>query len=148
MSKVGQQLLGMGAGAHLGERLLDLPVRADQVADASGAFRVGCVGRSIGQSELPLGVAQEREVELELLGEPGVGLLVVEADPEDLRVPLVVLLLPVAEPATLGGSTRCVGLRIEPEHDVLPAIVREPDRAARVIAHLEIGRLGSGLEHG
>jgi len=137
----------MGGGVDLRVGLAHLAVGADQVADPACRGRLGVVGRAIGEAELPVGVAQEREGEAELLGEGRVGLLVVEAGPEDLDALGVVLRDSVAEPATLGRSAGSVRLGIEPEDDVLPAVVRQPAHLAGVVLHLEIGGGAAGLEH-
>jgi hypothetical protein len=100
--------------------LLDLAVGADQVADAFRAAGLGVVAGAVGEADLAVRVAQQREVVVELLREGRVGLRGVEADPEDLDALLVVLVLEVAEPATLLGSAGGVGLRVEPEDDLLP----------------------------
>src|SRR5712691_39686 len=137
----------MGGGVDLRVRLPDLPVRADEVADALRRPRGGVLGRAVGHPELAVGVAQQREVELELLGEGGVLLHGVEARAQDLHTLVLVLLDAVAEPATLGRSTGRVRLGIEPEDDVLAAEIGQAARLSGVVLDLEIGSLGAGLEH-
>src|SRR5206468_4174179 len=99
--------------------LLHLAVGADQVADPLRTAGLGVVGGAVGEADLAVRVAQQREVVVELLREGRVGLRGVEADPEDLDALLLVLVLEVAEPATLLGSAGGVGLGIEPEDDFL-----------------------------
>src|SRR5262249_54577344 len=89
-----------------------------------------------------------RKVEVELPGEGGVGLLVVEAGPQDLHVPVLVLLDAVAEPATLGRSAGGVRLGEEPEDDVLPAVVGEAADLAGVVLDRGLGGGGAGRGHG
>jgi hypothetical protein len=85
---------------------------------------------------------------VEFLRERGVVAFVVEAGAENDRVPGVELGLEVAEPATLLGSARGVGLRVEPEQYVPASEVGEANRAPGVILRLEIGGGRAGLEHG
>ena len=98
--------------------LLDLALAVDHDADTLSALG-GIDVRAVGGADRSVGVANQREVEVELLGE----LLVVggrvERHTQDHRVLPIVVGLQVAEPATLSGSTRGVGLRKEPQHDGL-----------------------------
>ena len=137
----------MGGRVHLGIGLLDASVGPDQVADALRGGRLGVVAGPVGQADLPRGVAQEREVVVELPGEGGVLLRGVEADAQDLRALLRVLLVVVAEPATLLGSTRGVGLWVEPEDHRPAAVVRQLLELPRVILHREIGGHLTLFEH-
>jgi hypothetical protein len=129
-------------------RLRDLSFLVDHVRDA---FRV-LVGRRCGgavrEADLPLGVAEQREGELELLGEVLVLFRRIEADAEDLRVLRLVLRREVPEPGTFARSTGGVGLRIEPEHDFFSAQIAELHAVAVVIDDVEVGRNFAGLEHG
>jgi len=93
--------------------LLDLAVLVDHHADALRALGRVDVG-AVGGADGPVGVAEEREVEVELLRELLVVGLGVERRAEDDGILPVVLGLEVAEPATLGRSARGVGHRIEP----------------------------------
>src|SRR5687767_1761541 len=65
--EVFQDLFGVLAGRHLRVRLTDAAVLADDVADPLRGAGGGAVGGAVGHADLPLGVAQERVVELELL---------------------------------------------------------------------------------
>src|SRR5438067_1114480 len=103
-----QHFLRVRGRVHLRIRLLDLAVGADEVADPPGRARAGIVGGAIGQADLALGVAQEREVEAELPGEGGVLLHAVEAGAQDLDALVLVEPDAVAEPATLGRSAGSV----------------------------------------
>jgi len=124
-----------------------LAVLVDDVRDALRVlvFRRG--GRAVGQADLAVGVAEQREVELELVGEAAVGVDVVEADAEDLDVLGRVLVVKVPEPGTLGRSAGCVGLRIEPEDDFAAAVVAQLPVAAGVIDDFEIRGGVTGVEH-
>jgi hypothetical protein len=94
-----------------------------------------------------VGVAEEREGEVVLLGELLVLFLTVETDAEDLRVLRLVLGLEVPEPGTFPRSTGCVGLRIEPEHHLLAAQIAQTNGVAVVIDRLEIRSSLTRLEH-
>ena len=128
-------------------RLCDDAVLVDHVCDAAGVFVRGLFGGAVGEAEFVIGVAEEREGEVELLREGGVLLLRVEADAEDDGVLCVVLRDEVPEPGTLDRSAGCVGLRIKPEHDLFAAQVAQADRVAVVVGGLEIGGRISGLQH-
>jgi hypothetical protein len=71
-------------------RLRDFAVLVDQVRDATGVLVFRRVGGAIGDADLPVSVAEEREREAVLLREAGVLLDRVEADADDLRVLLLV----------------------------------------------------------
>src|SRR4029453_11836258 len=101
---------------------------------AFGGIGIGAVGGA----DRAVGVADQREVEVEFLSEGFVLGRRVERGPEDDGVLGVVLGLQVAEPATLGGSARGVGLGIEPQHDRLALVVRQLHGVAVLIAPGEI----------
>src|SRR6266849_7820304 len=135
-------------GARVDARapLLDLALAVDHHADARRTLlRIG-VG-AVGGADRPVGVADQREVEAELLGELLVVGGAIEGRAEDDGVLSIVVGFQVAEPATLGRSARSVGLRVEPEHDRLALEVRQLHGVAVVVASREIGRLVSWLEH-
>jgi len=132
---------------HLRVGLRDLALFIDHVGDAAGVFVLFRVAGTVGQADLVVGVAEEGEGEVVLLGEVFVLGLGVETDPEDLRVLRVVLGLEVPEPGTLARSAGCVGLRVEPEDDFLAAQIAETDGVAVVINGFEIGSSLARLEH-
>jgi len=132
---------------HLRVRAVDASVLVDHVADALRVFVVRGGGGAVSEADLALRVAEEREGEAELLGELGVVFDRVEGDAEDLGVLRFVLLLQVPEPGTFQRSARGVGLREEPEHDLLAAVVAQLHIAAVVVFDLEIGSGIAGLEH-
>src|SRR5262245_3354940 len=135
-----------GPGVDALVPLLDLAVLVDHHADALRALlRIG-VG-AVGGADRPVGVTDQREVEVVLLGELLVVVLGVERHPEDHGVLPVVVGFQVAEPATFCGSPRGVGLRKEPQHDRLAPEVRELHGAAVVVAAREIGSLVAWIEH-
>src|SRR6185503_62186 len=145
--EVRQHLVGMRGRVDLRVGLLDLAVGPDHVADAARGARLGVVAGAVGQTDLPRGVAEQREVVMELAGEGGVFLRAVEADAQDLRALGRVLLAVVAEPATLLRSTRVVGLRVEPQDHPFAAVVRKLLDLARMVLHREIRRLLARLQH-
>jgi hypothetical protein len=128
-------------------RLRDLPLLVDQVRDAAGVLVFGGVGGAVGEADLALGVAEQREGEVKLPGEGGVRFLVVEADADDFRVFRFVLFDEVPEPGPFLRSTGCVGLRIEPEHNPAAAQIAQADAVAVMIVDLESGSFVAGLEH-
>jgi hypothetical protein len=129
-------------------RLGDLAVFVDHVGDAAGVFVFRRFGGAVGEADLSIGVAEEREGEVVFLGEGGVGFFVIEADAEDLGVLRFVLLGEVPEPGTFTRSTGGVGFRIEPEHDLLAAQIAEAHAVAVMIGDVEVGSGIAGLEHG
>jgi len=106
-------------------RLRDLSLGIDDVGDPAGVLGLRVVGRAIRDPDLALHVAEKRERILELLRKCGVVLDRVERGAEDLGVLLLEFRVEVAEPATLERSTGGIGLRIEPEDDVLPPVIGE-----------------------
>ena len=128
-------------------RLGHFPFLVDHVRDALRVLVLRARCRAVRQADLAVGVAQQGEVELELLGEAGVGVLVIETAAEDLGIFRRVLVAEVPEPGTLGRSAGGVGLRIEPEDDFLSAVIGKLLLAAGVIDRFEIGRSVAGIEH-
>lgn len=147
-SKIFEDLFGVSGGVDLRIGLLDFSVGPDEKGNPLGVLGVGLFRRSVGEPDLAAGVGEKREVEVEPLRERRVVRDGIEADAEQLDVPGVEFLDPVAEPATLGRSTGGVGLRVEPEHDAAPAVIGEPHQPARMVAHLEVGRARTWLDHG
>jgi hypothetical protein len=127
--------------------LRDDAVGIDEVRDAFGIALGARRRRAVGEADLAVGVAQQSEREVELLGEVAVLVDGVEADPEDLDVLAREVFGLIAEPATLDRSTRRVGLRVEPEDHVVAAEIGEPDGGAAVIGDLEVGGFGAWGEH-
>lgn len=144
----GEDLARVGAHRDLAERLLHAPIGADDVGDALGGARAGVVRGAERDAELARRVREQRERVFELLGEGLVLLGRVEADAEDLDAPGLVLLVEVAEPATLDRSTGGVGLGIEPEDERPSAQLGQRDFLARVRDHFEIRDRVADVEHG
>jgi hypothetical protein len=125
----------------------DAPLFVDDVRDPPRVLVLGRVGRAVRQTDLVVGIAQEREVELLLLREFSVRFDAVEAGADDLNVLLRVVFGEVSEPETLGGSARCVGLRKEPQHDFLSAKVAELHATAEMIFSFEVRSSIADFQH-
>ena len=108
----------------------------------------GLGGRAIGETHGPVAVAQQRIVERELLCEGLVVCRGVEADPEDGCVAGVVVGLKVAKLATLDGSTRGVGLWIEPQNQVAASVVGQAVPSSIVVEDGEVGGGFALSKHG
>ena len=127
--------------------LRDLPVFVDEIRDAPRVLVLRTIGRAVSEAELAIRVRDQRKRELLLRCERGILRLRIEADPDDLRVLLFVLPREAPEPGAFRLSATGSGLRIEPEHDFLPAKVAEPQRTADLIGRIEIGSGIPRLEH-
>jgi hypothetical protein len=127
--------------------LRDLAVLVDEVRDAARVFILRGLRRTVGDAEFALGIRDQRERELVFCGKGGVVSRLVEADADDLDVLLLVFSGEVPEPGTLCLSAGCVGLRIEPEHDLAPAHIAQPQRTSNLIRRIEIGSGITDFEH-
>jgi hypothetical protein len=128
-------------------RLGDLPLLVDDIRDPFRVLVLRRLGRAVRDPDLAIGVAQQREGEVVLLGELRVRGDVIETDAEDRSVLRLVLGDEVPEPGTLGRSAGCVGLRIKPEHDLAPAQIVQRNLAAAMIGHLEVRSLVANVQH-
>src|SRR5262249_22857842 len=111
---VGQHAGGMVSGVDPVVGPSDLSVLVDEKAHASWPPRLGilaCPGRECDRSI----VAEEGKLEVILLREPGVRFHAVKAHAENLDIAFVVVVLMVAEPATLGRSARGVCCGVKPQ---------------------------------
>jgi hypothetical protein len=127
--------------------LRDASFLVDQVRDASCVLIFWGLGRTVRQTDLVVGIAQQREIELLLLREFLIRFDAVEAGAEDLGVFAGVIGGEVSEPEAFSGSAGCVGLRKEPQHDFLSAIVAELHTAAGVIGSLELRSRVTDFQH-
>jgi hypothetical protein len=127
--------------------LRDASFLVDQVRDASCVLIFWRFSRAIRKTDLVVGIAQQRKIELLFVGEFLVRFDAVEAGAEDLGVLGGVVGGEVSEPETLGGSTGCVGFRKEPKDDFLSAVVAELYSAAGVIGRLELGSSITDFQH-
>jgi len=123
--------------------MLDAAVRPDDVRDAARVLRLGVVAGAVVETNLPRGVAQELIGKVELVRERRILLDRVERNPEDRNLPGVELFFQVAVPATFEGSTRGVGLRVEPEHDAAALVIGQAHLVSQVIGDGERRRLGA-----
>ncbi len=80
-----------------------------------------------------VGVGQQRVRNPQFLLPLGVGLYAVGADAEDLRVEVLVRRVVITERGGLNGSPRRVIADVEPQHDPLPAEVRQAHLPAPII---------------
>ena len=128
-------------------RFLDAAVLVDHVRDALRVLIGRTRGRAVRDADLAVGVAEEREREVELLRELRVRGLVVERDAEDFRVALLVLRREVPEPGTLGRSARGVGFGIKPEHDLAAAQVTELHGVPVMIDGFEVRSTIANFQH-
>src|SRR5690606_9746700 len=104
-----QDFRGMLRRIHLRVSRLDPSLGVDQVGNPAWILRRRAFGRPVGQSDLPVDIAEQGKLEVELLGERLVLRFRVEADPQDLAVLVLEFTGEIAEPATLGRSARRVG---------------------------------------
>jgi len=127
--------------------LRDFAVLVDQIRDAARVFVFRRLGGAVGQSNLVVGVAQQRELKSEFLGELSVVLDLIEAGAEDLNVFLGVLVGEVPEPGPFSRSAGCVGFREEPQQHFLAAKVAQLHAAAEMIGGLEIRSRVANFQH-
>jgi hypothetical protein len=72
----------------------------------------------------------------------------VEGDAEDLDAVLLEVADSITEPAALLGSTRGVGLGIEPEHDAATLELLQSHRPPVLVLYFEVGCDVVALQHG
>jgi hypothetical protein len=128
-------------------RLGDLPLLVDDVRDPFRVLVLRRIRSAVRESDFAIGVAEQRELEVELFGELRIPFNVIEADAEDGGVLRLVLGDEVPEPGTLGRSTGCVGFRIKPKHDLAAAQIVKRNFAALMVAHLEVRSLIANVQH-
>jgi hypothetical protein len=143
-----QDLFGVAGRIDLGIDREDVPVGTDDVAHPFCIGRVPAVAGAVREPDFPGRVAEQREVVVELLREGAILRFRVEADAQNLRVLLLELPDPVAEPATFGRSAGSVGLGVEPEDDDFSQIVFQSNEVTPVILDLEVRRSLAFLQHG
>jgi len=138
----------MSRGVDLGIDREYVSVGTDDVAHALCIARIPAVTGAVSEPDIPSGVAEEGEVEVELLRESTVLFLRVEADSQNLGVLFLELPDVVAEPATFRGSAGSIRLGIEPQDDDLPEIVLQLNEIPKVILDFERGRFFPLPQHG
>src|SRR5207248_6538413 len=120
----------------------------DDVGDALRVSALRAVRRSVSHAHGARRVGEQRVGKIEFLREVLVLLDGIETDAQDGGVFRGKITGSIPEPAALEGSTRRVGLRVEPEDDVLAAQVAELHRLALVGREGEIGRGVADVQHG
>lgn len=128
-------------------RLQDHTLLIDDIRDATRVFVFRGIRGTVVESDGALDVAEQRKREVELLGELAVVGRRVEADAEDEGVLRFVLRLEVPEPGTLTRSPRGIGLRIEPQHDLLAAQLGEPHAIPKMIVDFKVRSRTPGRQH-
>ena len=104
-------------------RCSDAAVFVDQVGNPLRVLIAWRGRRTVGDADLAIGIAEQRERKFVFLRESGVVLRLVEAGAEDLDVLRLVVAVEVPEPGTLGGSPGCISLREEPKQHFFSAEV-------------------------
>lgn len=127
--------------------LRDFPLLVDHVRDALRVFVFRTARRAVRDPDLAIRVAQQRKCKVEFLSKLRIVFDRIKTDAENLSVLLFVLAGEVPEPGTLCRSTGCIGLRIEPQHDLLAAVVAQLRALAAVVGDFEIGCLIANFEH-
>src|SRR5262249_36759525 len=131
---VGQDAGGMVSGINPLVRPRDLSLFVDEKAHPIWPGRLGIPASTECECDRSIDVAAERKLEGIFLCEGGVRFHAVEAGAEDLDVVFIVVVLMVAEPATLCGSTRGICCGVKPQQHLPtpqigqcygPAVVRQ-----------------------
>jgi hypothetical protein len=103
---------------------------------------------AVGFDGFVMGIAEQREIELVLALEEGLGFDGIGAQAKNGDFELVELLFCVAKLGRLDDSTGSVGFGEEKEEDALVLEVFEDDGFVFVGLEAERGGFGAGLEHG
>lgn len=142
-----QHLGGVLAWIHLGVYLRDRAVLVDQVTDAIRVAGLRIVTGAVGETDLAVGVTQQRKGKVEFPSERGILFDRVEARAEDLDVESLELVLLIAEPATFNRSTRGISLWVEPQQHFAPAQAGQRERVTFVGGHREVRSRVTNVEH-
>jgi hypothetical protein len=135
---VGEHLGRMVARIDLVVDARDVAVLVDQNTDAAGVACLIIGTRAVCDSHAVIGIAEQWEGKLVLIGELGIPFNVVEADTQDLDIILIEIGDLIAEPATLDRSAGGIGLRIEPQNNLAAAQFREGDTLAFMSREREV----------
>ena len=127
------------------QHLLDFPVAAD---DERHPLRVAVRPHAVGLAHAAVGVGEEREWQLEAVGELLLRVDVVGGDAQDLGIGVGELRGDVAKSRQLAGSTAGERLREEGEHDRAPFEFLERDGLAVRRRAREVGRALAGGKGG
>ena len=93
----------------------DLSLFVDEKAHPIWPGRLEILASAVGECDRSIEIAKEWKPEVIFLRERGVRLHPVEAGAEDLDVVFIVVVLMIAEPATLGRSARGIGCGVKPQ---------------------------------
>lgn len=113
--RISQHLGRVRTWIHLIVGACNRTVLTDEIADALGRRCPRVIAGAVRKPYGSVRVAQQRKGKGKLLGESGILLNRVEARPDDRDIQAVEVVFLIAEPATLGRSTRGVGFRVKPE---------------------------------
>ena len=129
----------MIGGFYIAIGLLDLPVRADQVADPARILSIRIVGRAVGHAYLAVNIAEQIEGKIELVPEGQVVGRRVETDPQYDGVFRGEILDSITESLALHRSPGRIGLRVPPQYHGLPLEFRQGRRDIVLIRNIEGG---------
>ena len=99
------------------------PIRADYVSDALGAPLSGTLAGAVGKANLALTIAEQRVGKIKFLRKGRILRHRIGADTQDLDIFCFVVMDSITESFSLGRSATRIGLRIEPEHYGLAAVI-------------------------
>ena len=125
-----------------------IAIRIDQIADPGRHPGTIIIGSTIGNGNRLIGVAEQIIGEVKLVTERAIVRRGVETDPKDNGIFVIEFLDSITEPLAFNGSTRCISLRIPPEHHVLAAQLRQCDLSAILILKAKVRRLIADVKHG
>ena len=124
------------------------PILVYEDGDASRLFRGARVGRSVGDRDRHLCVAQQRKIKVVAACKLQVCVDRVVRAARDGNVVRRKLGAQALERPPLCGSPASAGARVEPQHQLFTSVVAERDRGTRVRGGGEIGRRVADSEHG
>jgi hypothetical protein len=134
-------------GVHGPMRLDDVSIGADDVGDALRRFVGDAVAGAVGDTDRPVGVAQQGVGEFVLRSEFRIRFDVVGADAEDLDVLQFVVVDSNTESIAFSRSPAGAGFRVEPHDNGFSGVVAELDGGSGVILDFESRSLVADVEH-
>ncbi len=143
--EVGEYLTGVSGRVGYVVDLADDPFGIDEVADSLREIGEGVIGGPPGIVSIGhrlVGVAQQAEWEVELLGECQIVGWGVEGDAERDAVDVGELLGLITQAPSLSRSTRRVSLGVPPHQHPLSPVVVEGDRFTGLVGRRERGSGG------
>ena len=142
-----RHLLRMLPSGDVGIRFLYLPIRTDQVTNPFRGTVALILTSTVAKADFSFCVTQERIRESLLLGEFAIRLDVIRAHADNLNVLCFEVLDSVPESYALSRSATRAGSGVKPHQHPLAGEIRQRDRPARVILHLEIGCVVPHIQH-